>query len=121
MLIEKFSVQAQAALELAGRIAVKSRHRHLTPAHVLFAMLDSKGAGVDRQLKVAGGDIERLRGAVEARLRHVPKAAAGAEDTPINRSLEVVIIHAEEAASRLGNKYIGPNHLLLGMLDDEET
>ena len=74
MLIEKFSVQAQAALELAGRIAVKSRHRHLTPAHVLSALLDTKGAGVDRQLKLAGGDVERLRAAVETRLRHVPNA-----------------------------------------------
>jgi ATP-dependent Clp protease ATP-binding subunit ClpB len=121
MLIEKFSVQAQGALELAGRIAVKSRHRHLTPAHVLSALLDPKGAAVDRQLKLAGGDIERLRSAVEARLRHVPKAAPGAEDTPINRGLEVAFIHAEEAASRLGNKYIGPTHLLLGLLDDEES
>ena len=121
MLIEKFSVQAQAALEHAGRIAVKGGHRHLTPAHVLSALLELKGAGVDRQIKLAGGDVERLRSAVEARLRRVPKAAPGAEETPINRVLEVAFIHAEEAASRLGNKYIGPSHLLLGLLDDEEV
>jgi ATP-dependent Clp protease ATP-binding subunit ClpB len=120
MLIEKFSVQAQTALELAGRIAVKQGHRHLTPAHVLSALLDLKGAAVDRQLTLAGGEVERLRSAIEARLRHVPKAAPGAEDTPINRGLEVVFIHAEEAASRLGNTYIGPTHLLLGLLEDEE-
>ena len=88
---------------------------------MLSALLDAKGAAVDRQLKLAGGDVERLRSAVQTRLRHVPKAAPGAEETPINRALEVVFIHAEEAAARLGNKYIGPTHLLLGLLDDEES
>src|SRR4051812_30541506 len=102
MLIEKFSVQAQAALEAAGRIAVKSGHRHLAPAHVMSALLDLKGAGVDRQVKLAGGDVERLRSAIDARMKNVPKAERGAEETPINRALEVALIQSEAAASRLG-------------------
>ena len=121
MLIEKFSVHAQGAMELSGRIAVKGQHRHLTPAHMLFALLDAKDAAVERQVKLAGGDLARLRTATEARLRLAPKAAPGAEDTPINRALEAVFIRADEAAGRLGNKYIGPSHILFGLLDDEEA
>jgi len=120
MLIEKFSLPVQRATELAGRLAVKSNHRHVVPAHLFKALLDPKGAPLERSLKLAGGDLERLRGLLDERLRSVPTAPVQAVDTPINRALEAVFIRAEEAASTLGNRYIGPNHVLLGMLENEE-
>ena len=120
MLIEKFSLPVQRATELAGRLAVKSNHRHVAPAHLLKALLDPKGAPLERSLKLAGCDVERLCELLDKRLRSVPNAPAQATDTPINRALEAVFIRAEEAASTLGNRYIGPNHVLLGMLENDE-
>ncbi len=120
MLIESLSVPAQGATELAGRLAVKNNHRHVTPAHILLALLTPKDSHAERYLVAAKADVPRLREHLERRLRVVPKADAGAEQTPISRTLEAVFIRAEEAVTRLENKYIGPNHLLLGMLDDPE-
>ncbi len=57
---------------------------------------------------------------MQQRLRNVPKADHGAEETPINRALDVVFIRAEEAMARLGSKYIGASHVLLALLDDDE-
>lgn len=121
MLIEKFSLPVQRATELAGRLAVKSNHRHVTPGHLLKALLDSKGSPVERSLKLAGCDVERLLHRLDERLRATPTASSNAADTPINRALEGVFIRAEEAVAALGNRYIGPNHVLIGMLEDEDV
>ena len=120
MLIEKFSVPVQSAVELAGRTAAKNNHRHIAPSHILLALLDGKEPPTERHLKLAGGDAKRLVESLNHRVRQVPKADHGAEETPINRALDVVFIRAEEAMGRLGNKYIGANHVLLAMLDDDE-
>jgi ATP-dependent Clp protease ATP-binding subunit ClpA len=120
MLIESLSVPAQGATELAGRLAVKHNHRHLGPVHLLSALLSAKDSPSERYLASAGCDVARLRELLERRLREVPKAEAGAQQTPISRGLEAVFIRAEEAVAKLENKYISPNHLLLGMLGDDE-
>src|SRR6185437_10095788 len=120
MLIEKFSVPVQSAVELAGRTAAKNNHRHLAPGHLLLALLDGREPPTERHIKLAGGDAKRLADALHHRLRQVPKADPGAEATPINRALDVVFIRAEEAMGRSGNKYIGANHVLLAMLEDDD-
>ena len=120
MLIERFSVPVQGAMETAGRLAVKNNHRHLTPHHLLLALLDGKDAPAERYLRHAGSDIGRARETQARSASRRPRAEPMAEDTPITRALEAVFIHAEEAANRLGNKYIGPSHVLLGMLEDDD-
>ncbi len=121
MLIEKLSVATQSATELAGRTAVKSNHKHVTPAHLLLALVETKGTAVARFVEGAGGDVARLGELTRKRLGSVPRADGQAEHTPINRALESVFIRAEEHAQRLGQRYIGPIHVLASMLDDEDT
>ncbi|HVJ91484.1 MAG TPA: Clp protease N-terminal domain-containing protein, partial [Labilithrix sp.] len=120
MLIEKLSVLTQSATELAGRIAVKANHKHVTPAHLLVALLETKGSAVIRYIEGAGGDVTKLVEIAKRRLSHVPRAESSAEHTPINRALEAVFIRAEENASKLGQRYIGPTHVLASMLEDED-
>ncbi len=120
MLIEKLSVATQSATELAGRMAVKANHRHVSPSHLLLAMLEPKGSHVARYVESAGGKTERLVELATARLRGVPRADTGAEHTPINRALEAVFIRAEEATRKSGQRYIGPAHVLHAMLGDDE-
>ena len=120
MLIEKLSVPAQTATELAGRLAIKSNHRHVTPAHMLLALLDAKDAPLQRHFRATGGDLDRLRESLDVRLRTVARAESTAAETPINRALEAVFIRAEEEATALSNRYVGPQHLVLGLLDDAE-
>ncbi len=120
MLVEKLSIPVQGATELAGRIAVKHNHRHIGPSHVLLALLTPKDSPTEHYVKAAGGEIAKVRELAERRLRAVPKAEPGEERTPISRGLEAIFVRAEDAAVSLDNRYIGPNHILLGMLGDEE-
>ncbi|NJL60397.1 MAG: AAA domain-containing protein, partial [Desulfobacteraceae bacterium] len=57
---------------------------------------------------------------IDGQLLTQPKAKLDTQQTPINRELEKVFILAEEAVTSLGDKYIGINHLLMGMLETKE-
>jgi len=120
MIIEKFTLKAQDAIERASRLAVKKEHRFVTPWHLLYGMLEQEGSPAQRYLADADVNLEALGAKIDCQLLTQPKAEAGSQQTPINRDMEKVLIHAEEAAAVADDKYIGINHILLGVLESEE-
>ena len=120
MIIEKFSFQAQDAIERASRLAVKNEHRYITPWHLLHGMLEQEGSQAESYLKQAGASLDTLAAKVDGQLLAQPKAKLDSQQTPINREMEKVFIHAEEASSSMGDKYIGINHIMLALLELEE-
>jgi ATP-dependent Clp protease ATP-binding subunit ClpB len=120
MIIEKFNLKAQEAIERACRMAVEKDHGVVTPWHLSNILLESRG-GIGRQyLEQAAIDLARFGVTVDAQLIVQPKALKNAQQTPINRELERVFICAEQISTRMGDKYIGINHLLLAFWEQEE-
>lgn len=120
MIIERFNVKAQDVVERACRFAVQKDHAYVTPWHLLYALIEPKGKQGYQYLEQAGIDFAVLEAKLSSQLLAQPKALTGGQQTPINRDLERVFIHAEDAANRLGDKYIGINHMLMGILELEE-
>jgi ATP-dependent Clp protease ATP-binding subunit ClpB len=120
MIIEKFSVKAQDVIESACRLAVKKDHEYVTPWHMLSVMLEPKAHLTQTYLSQTKIDLEALGARVDGKLLTQPKAKTESQQTPINRDLERLFILAEEASVSTGEKYIGINHILLGMLKTEE-
>jgi len=118
MLIEKFSVAVQGGTEAAGRLAVKHRHRYITPAHLLLALLDREESPLASYLELESVDLEALIERTRATMMAAEQAPPGSQDTPINRDLDALFQRAEEAVEELGNRYISPSHILIGMLGD---
>lgn len=120
MIIEKFSFKAQDAIERASRLAVKKEHQYVTPWHLLYGMLQQEGSPAERYLEGAKTDVSKLGARVDSFLLVQPRGDAKSQQTPINRDLEGVFVHAEDQATSLGDKYIDINHVLLGMLEKED-
>ncbi|GIW70587.1 MAG: chaperone protein ClpB [Planctomycetota bacterium] len=119
MLIERFTLKAQDAIERAGRLAVKEGHQYVTPEHLLVALIETEDGPTRRYLELAEVDIPGLTKALRRRFAELPKAGPGTQETTINRALEALFIRADENASGLESKYIAINHLLLGALGDD--
>jgi ATP-dependent Clp protease ATP-binding subunit ClpB len=120
VIIEKFSLKAQDAIERASRLAVKKEHRFVTPWHLLHGMLEQDGSQAKRYLSQDGVDLDALRARIDGQLLTQPRAKLDSQQTSINREMEKVFIHAEEASSSLEDKYIGINHIILAMFEMEE-
>ena len=121
MIIEKFTLKAQDAIERASRLAVKNEHRYVTPWHLLHGMMEQEGSLAKRYLGDAGVDVELFGARIDSQILSQPKAKADSQQTPINREMERVLIQAEDASSSTGDRYIGINHILLGMFEIEEV
>ena len=118
MLIEKFTLKAQDALESATRLAVKLGHKHVTPGHLLAACLEQTDGPARRLLTAGHADLEVLARSIGSLVSATEPADKDSKGTPINRDLERVFVIAEERAGQLKNRYIGVHHLLLGLLED---
>lgn len=120
MIIEKFNLKAQKIIESACRLAVEKDHVMVTPWHLLHILSDSADSVGRQHLEQGHIDLARLADTVAAQLIIQPKALKRAQQTPINRELERLFIYAEQASKRLGDKYMGVNHLLLALWELEE-
>jgi len=120
MIIEKFSVKAQDFIESACRLAVKRDHEYVAPWHLLSVMLKPADDLTRNYLSQTSINLEALGARVDGKLLTQPKGKEGTSQTPINRDLEKVFILAEEASQGTKDKYIGINHIVLGMLASEE-
>ena len=120
MLIERFTVSAQAAIAGAGRAAVKRRHRYVAPPHLVLCLLEAEDAPLRPLLERAHVELQALQGLQERRLAEAPVASAAEQDTPINRDVEGIFIRAEEAMGATGRRYIGVEELLVGLLADPQ-
>ncbi|TYT73916.1 ATP-dependent Clp protease ATP-binding subunit [Desulfobotulus mexicanus] len=117
MIIDRFNLKSQELIEKACRLAVKKEHQCVTPWHLLSSLLEAPRSPVRSALSDAGTSMESLEARISGHLLTLPKALAGAQQTPINRDLERLFILAEETATQLGESAIGIHHLLLAMLD----
>lgn len=115
---ERFSERARRAMAYANQEAVRLRHDYLAPAHVFLGVLDT-GDGVGTMalrnlnidLTAARTDVTRLLEPGEKQLHQTKMAQR--DDTRQVLSLAI------DESRKLGHKYIGTEHLLLGMLLQE--
>jgi ATP-dependent Clp protease ATP-binding subunit ClpB len=116
MIIEKFSPASQTLIEKACRIAVKKNHSFVTPWHLLQAFQTDHPKFFD----LAGIKTDTLVLKLEIRMAELPKALRDAQQTPISRDLEALLIRAEDLAADNQNKKISLKNLLEGLSEREE-
>jgi ATP-dependent Clp protease ATP-binding subunit ClpC len=114
----------QRAVDLASEAAATRGHRSVGTEHLLLGMLDEGGNLALQVLRALDVDPADVRTEVEPRLEvRQPSAGQAAPDgasperTPIaERTLEL----AGQEAIRMGHNYLGCEHLLLGLVAEED-
>lgn len=112
---ERFSERARRALALANQEAVRLHHDHLGPVHLMLGIL-AKGSNVAALvLKNLDIDLETLRNELSRRLEPGTKEVRQTKLAQTEDSRRAVQFAIDEAR-KLGHKYVGTEHLLLGLL-----
>src|SRR5262249_31830518 len=107
-------------MALANQEAQRFNHDRLDTEHILLALI-KEGSGVGasalRQLEV---DIRRLRLDVEKQMRSGPEMVTVGV-LPQAASAKKALEQAMNESTQLGHKYVGSEHLLLGLLHQNDT
>ncbi|MEN6464527.1 MAG: Clp protease N-terminal domain-containing protein, partial [Syntrophaceae bacterium] len=118
MIIEKFSMKAQEVIENACRLAVKRDHEYVTPWHMVEALMQD---GLHNKfLSALNIDFDKVAARTDGILLTQSKGKAEDKQTPISRELEKVFIISEESSQQAQSKYIGINHILMGLLGQDD-
>jgi excisionase family DNA binding protein len=117
--LAKFTERARKVLALANEEASRYRHAGVGPEHLLLAIM-SEGEGVGaralNRLQVQSGLV---REKIEA-LRPVEEEPEGSGQVAMTAQGKESLELAVQEAQSLGHRYLGTEHLLLGLLRQEE-
>ena len=117
MRIDKLTIKARDALELAQKVAQNKQNQQITPLHLLAALFGQSEGVVVPIMKRLGLEIELLQEKVAQSIERLPKVSGVDAGDGIDRDLGKVLEDAFKHAERMGDEYIASEHLMLAILD----
>ncbi|MBI5399479.1 ATP-dependent Clp protease ATP-binding subunit [Candidatus Saganbacteria bacterium] len=112
-----FSAEAQKVVHLASEEAKRLGHDHLRTEHLLLGLIKEEGFAV-QVLQQLGVDIVNLFSDIESLIGH---GEGSPEKVALSPRAKKVLELAYNAARELGFNYVGPEHILLGIIREGES
>ena len=115
---DRFTKRARHVLTLASEEAQNFQHNYIGTEHLLLGLL-REGEGVaTKVLSNLGIEADRVRQAIEAIIGHGDRITLG--EAGLTRASKRVIELAVDEARRLNHRFVGTEHLLLGLIREGE-
>ena len=116
---ERFTDRARKVMQLANQEAQRFNHEYIGTEHVLLGLV-KEGSGVAANvLKNLDVDLRKIRIEVEKIVQTGPDMVTMGK-LPQTPRAKKVIEYAMEEARQLNHNYVGTEHLLLGLLKEQE-
>jgi len=128
---ERFTDRARKVMQLANQEAQRFNHEYIGTEHILLGLVRESSGGqlegchrlgvASRVLKRLGVDLDAVRQEVERLLQLEPvgdKVFKGRR--PWTARAKRSVEYAVDEARQLGHSHVGTEHLLLGLLREDE-
>ncbi len=116
---ERFTDRARKVMQLANQEAQRFNHEYIGTEHILLGLV-KEGSGVAANvLKNLEVDLRKIRLEVEKIVQSGPDLVTMGK-LPQTPRAKKVIEYAMEEARNLNHNYVGTEHLLLGLLREQE-
>jgi len=119
--LSRFTARARHAVEAAREVAREHGQDHVIPEHIALGLLHVPEGLAARAIEALGVSTQAARDALVAALLPAPADAPVTGRIPFTPRAKKVLVLAVREALRLGHNYVGTEHVLLGVLDDEES
>ena len=116
---ERFTDRSRKVMQLSNQEAQRFNHEYIGTEHILLGLI-KEGSGVAANV-LKNLDIDLHKARLEVEKLVVPsKEATTPGKLPQTPRTKKVIEYAIEEARNLGHNYIGTEHVLLGLLREQE-
>ena len=116
---EQLTDRARKAFQLANHAAQQLNHEYIATEHILLGVLREGGGVACVVLKNLGADAAKLEVEVGKLIRPGPDVVTIGKLPQTPRAKKVIEYSIEEARN-LNHNYVGTEHLLLGLLREQE-
>ncbi len=118
-MFDRFTDRARKVMSIARQEAQRLNHEYIGTEHILLGLIQ-EGSGVAASvLKNLDVDLEKIRREVEKIVKHGPSMVTMGQLPFTPRAKKVLELSVEEAQN-LGHNYIGTEHLLLGLIHEND-
>ncbi len=119
-MFERFTDRARKVMALANQEALRLNHEYIGTEHILLGLVkEATGVGV-RVLKNLGVNLRTVRIEVEKLVKGDDRQAVVPGRLPQTPRAKKAIECAIEESRRLERRYVGTEHLLLGLLQEHD-
>ncbi len=119
-MFEKFTERARKVMSLARQEAQRLNSEFIGTEHILLGIIQEGGGVAAKVLKNLNVDLKRIRQEIERLISPATSPTVTLGQLPFSPRAKRVIELAGEAATQLGHDVIGTEHLLLGLLKENE-
>jgi hypothetical protein len=116
---ERFTDRARKVMQLANREAERFNHENIRSEHVLAGLIKEGGGVAAHVLKTLGVDLHKTRLEFERLVQRGPDIVHIGK-LPLTQQVKKIVEYSIEEARNLNHNYVGTEHILLGLLREQE-
>ena len=117
---EQFTDRARKVMQLASQEARRFNHDYIGTEHILLGLVKESTGVAANVLKNLDIDLRKIRLEVEKIVQAAPHIMVTIPKLPQTPRAKKVIEFSIEEARNLNHNYVGTEHLLLGLLREQE-
>jgi hypothetical protein len=117
----RFTLRAKHSISAATEEARERRHDRVIPEHIALGLLHEPEGLAAKAIEALGVPLESARDALVAALPPASVHEPVSGSIPFTGGAKKTMELAVREALKLGHNYVGTEHILLGVLDDEEV
>ncbi len=122
MQFDRFTTKAQEAMREAQEKATEYKHSEITESHLLLALLEQEDGVIPSLFQRMGVPEGQVRREVQKKLDSRPQVSGQvSSEVYLSRQLKLIFDGAREEAQELGDEYISTEHLLLAILQSDDS
>ncbi|MBI5369546.1 MAG: AAA family ATPase [Planctomycetes bacterium] len=118
-MFDKFTDRARKVMGIARQEAQRFNHEYIGTEHILLGLVQEDAGIGAKALKNLDVDLEKVRHEIEKLIPHGPPTVTMRQFPFTPRAKRVMELALEEAC-HLGHDYVGTEHLLLGLVRENE-
>ena len=118
LLLDKFTLKAQEAIQNALQFAEELCHREILPEHLLAALLQDKEGIIPQIVERINIPIRELSKRLEGELN--TKAKVEGSQPFISHRLNKVLSQAQKIATGMKDEYVSLEHIFLALYKEED-
>lgn len=122
MKMEKFTQKSLEAIELATEEAIKNENSQIEDLHINLALMNQSGGLISKLYSLMDIDIESVKRDVKDQIAKLPKLQGeGASNPYASRTLNKILLNAEDEAKSYGDEYISVEHIYLALIKERNS
>lgn len=120
MNLGNFTIKAAEAVQQAQQLAFNSQNPNIETEHLLQALLNQEDSPVEYLLKKNNVTINLVETKLADAISKLPKTSGEAAQS-ISRDANSVVLRAGAALKSFGDEFVTPEHLLLAIMQGNDT